>query len=82
MSMTEKQREIAKKANDNYRRKVKQVIVRLPADQADIVINKAKDRAKSLGIVSKTGEGSLNGYILALIANDLNIDITTLSDRN
>ena len=82
MSMTEQQREIAKKANDNYRKKVKQVIVRIPADQADNIITRAKDRAKSLGIVSKTGEGSLNGYILALIANDIGIDITTLSDRN
>lgn len=82
MPMAEKQREISKKANDKYRKKIKQIIVRIPADQADEIVNRAKERAKSLGIVSKTGEGSLNGYVLALIANDLNINITTLSDRN
>jgi hypothetical protein len=80
--LTEEQKVIARTANKTYAKKMKQITVRIPADQADEILRKAKARAESLGIVSKKGEGSVNGYILALIANDLDIDISTLSERD
>lgn len=78
--MTEEQRSRTQATYKTYSSKMKQVTVRIPADQADEIISKAKTRAKDLGITAKNGEGSLNGYILALIANDLGIDIKSLSE--
>lgn len=79
MSDTEQKK--VRTANATYAQKMKQITVRIPSDQADEIISKAKERAKDLGITAKNGEGSLNGYILALIANDLNLDIETLSEK-
>lgn len=71
----------------DYHKNIQDIKVRVPKENESgiVYIEEIKARAEELGIVTTKGadkgRGNINGYILTLIANDMNMKIGNVAPR-